>query len=257
VAALAAAALMLGASQASCARAEDRDASSGSTPTPPGEAVPVLGSDAQAPGGSGSFWSLLWDYLYRGASISAGIGSRQADLKVTDKATGATGRIAERREKAYFLGYSTRPSFIGTTRFAYNFAFSYTTFDMGEQEVARNDYQNLGTRVHGRFAYFVPTVFYQLGEHGPKGAYSRAGIGLGLGVAKFEGDIILGYPANRTPVTVSNSHYDLKFASSLYLETRYRNWGLTVLGAGPQYEDERYKYGVTNLAVYFSYAYYF
>jgi hypothetical protein len=257
VAALAAAALTLGASQAPCARAEDRDASPGSMPPRPSEAVPALGSEAQAPGVSASFWSRVWDYLYRGASVSVGIGSRQADLQVTDKATGATGRIAERHEKAYFFGYSTRPSFIGTTRFAYNFAFNYTTFDMDQQEVARNDYQDLGTRVHGRFAYLVPTAFYQFGNDGPKGAYTRAGIGLGLGVAKFEGDIILGYPGNRTPVAVSNSHYDLKFASSLYLETRYRNWGLTVRGAGPQYEDDRYKYGVTDLAVYFSYAYYF
>lgn len=239
-----AAAMAIGAALAPGARAEE-----------PG--TPGPGAQAQAPARPATLLARLWDYLYRGASVEVGIGSRQADLKVTDKATNATGRIAERRERAYFISYSTRPSFIGTTRFGYNFALNYTTFDMGQQEVARDVYEDVGTEVHGRVAYVVPTLFYQYGEHGPKGAYARAGVGLGLGVAKFDGNIILDYPTNQTPVSVSNGNYDLRFASSLYLEARYRNWGLTLTGAGPSYEDDRYKYAITALALYFSYAHYF
>jgi hypothetical protein len=250
-------ALEIGLSHAACAIAADAAPADISIARPPGNAVPDLGGEAQATASSGSFWAWLWDALYRGASVSVGMGSRQADIRVTDKASGATGSIAKRREKAYFIGYSTRPSFIGQSRFGYNFAFNYSIFEMNRQEVEPSVYEDLGTRVRGRFAYFVPTFFYQYGEHGPKGAYARAGLGLGLGVAKFEGDIVLGYPDNRAPVSISNGHYDLKFASSVYLEARYHNWGLTVAAAGPQYEDDRYKYSVTDLAVYLSYAHYF
>lgn len=204
-----------------------------------------------------SFGAWLWDYLYNGASVTAGVGTRQADVQVRDKATNAWGKIAERDTAAYFLSYSTRPSFIGTSKVGYNFVFNYTTFSMDQQEVAKNDYRDVGTRIRGRVAYVVPTLFYQFGEHGPKGAYTRAGLGLGLGVAKYEGNIILDYPNNTTPISVSSGNYDLRVASSLYLEGRYRNWGITVTAAGPSYEDDRYKYNVTDVSAYLSYTYYF
>lgn len=199
----------------------------------------------------------LWDYFVNGASITAGIGVRQADVQVRDKQTNAAGKISDRDNTAYFLSYSTRPSFIRNSKFGYNFVFNYQTFNMDKQEVAKDVYEDLGTRIHGRVLYFVPTVFYQLGEHGPKGAYTRLGVGLGLGAAKYEGEIILDYPNNTTPVRVSSDNYDLRFAGSLYLEGRYRNWGVTLTAAGPSYQDERYRYSVTDIAAYLSYMHYF
>ncbi len=204
-----------------------------------------------------TFWGEVWDYLYNGASVTVGLGTREADLQVADLATNAQGKISQRNTSAYFLSYSTRPSFIGRSKFGYNFAFNYTTFTMDQQEVSKNDFRDIGTRVHGRVAYVVPTFFYQVGEYGPRGTFVRLGVGLGIGVAKYEGDIILDYPNNATPVTVSNGRYDLKTASSLYLEGRYRNWGLTLIAAGPTYQDDRYKYSVLDLAAYFGYTYYF
>ena len=207
--------------------------------------------------GQTTFWDWLWDYLYNGASLTVGIGTRQADLRVTDKSSNASGKISQRDEEAYFISYSTRPSFIRSTRFGYAFLFNYTTFNMDQQEVAKNVYQDVGTRVRGRVAYVVPTVFYQLGEHGRRGAYVRLGVGAGLGAAKYDGSIILDYPANTTPVAISNGDYGLKFAASLMLEARYRNWGLTVTAAGPSYEDERYRYDLTDLASYVNFTWYF
>ena len=207
--------------------------------------------------GPTTFWEWLWDYLYNGASLTVGIGTRQADLRVTDKSTNASGKISQRDEEAYFISYSTRPSFIRDTRFGYTLMFNYTTFNMDQQEVAKNEYQDVGTRVRGRVAYVVPTVFYQLGEHGRRGAYVRLGIGVGLGAAKYEGSIILDYPANTTPVAISNGDYGLKVAASLMLEARYRNWGLTVTAAGPSYEDERYRYDLTDLSSYVNFTWYF
>jgi hypothetical protein len=44
--------------------------------------------------------------------------------------------------------------------------FNHTVFAMDKQEVAKNEHQDVGTRMRGRVAYVVPTVFYQFGEHG-------------------------------------------------------------------------------------------
>ena len=63
------------------------------------------------PGVTG-FWEKTWDYLVNGASITVGTGLRQAEMTVTRKIDGATGKIAQRNEQAYFLSYSTRTSFI-------------------------------------------------------------------------------------------------------------------------------------------------
>jgi hypothetical protein len=66
---------------------------------------------------------------------------------------------------------------IHSTSLGYTFKFNYTTFSMDKQEVAKNVYEDVGTRVRGRLAYVVPTVFYQLGEHGRRAAYVRLGVG--------------------------------------------------------------------------------
>ena len=50
-----------------------------------------------------TFGAWLWDYLYNGASITVGVGTRQAELKVTEKSSGRYGKIAQRDEEAYFF----------------------------------------------------------------------------------------------------------------------------------------------------------
>jgi hypothetical protein len=235
----------------------------------PRQAVPIFSQAGSGPSatlgavtpekrpGTTTFWEWLWDYLYNGASLTVGIGTRQADLRVTDKSTYASGKISQRNEEAYFISYSTRPSFFHSTSLGYTFMFNYTTFNMDKQEVAKDVFQDIGTRVRGRIAYVVPTVFYQLGEHGRRAAYVRLGVGAGLGAAKYDGSIILDYPANTTPVAISNGDYGLKFAASLMLEARYRNWGLTFTAAGPSYQDEQYRYDLTDVASYVNFTWYF
>ena len=204
-----------------------------------------------------SLGAWLYDYLVNGASVTVGFGLHQADITVRDKATDAAGQITDRDNTAWFVSYSTRPSFIGASKWGYNFVLGYTTFNAEKQEVAKDTYRDLGTRLHGRVASVVPTLFYQWGEHGRQAAYLRTGLGLGLGVTKYEGDIILNYPANTTPVSVSSGNYDLKVAGSFYLEGRYRHAGFTVVAAGPSYEDDKYRYNVNDISAYLSYTYYF
>jgi len=204
-----------------------------------------------------SFGAWLWDYLYNGASITVGVGTRQAELKVTEKISGKFGKIVQRDEGAYFLSYSTRESFIGSSQFGYTFMLNYTTFNMDKQETAKNIYEDLGTRVRGKVAYAVPTLFYQWGEHRKIGKFVRLGVGLGLGVAKFEGNIILTNPAPAPPIPIANGSYDLKFAASAFLEARYRHWGIKISIAGPSYQDEKYIYNLSDIAVNLGYTYYF
>lgn len=199
----------------------------------------------------------LYDYFINGASVTVGYGVHQADVVVRDKATSAAGKISDRDNTAWFLSYSTRPSFFKSSKFGYSFMLNYTTFNADQQELGKDDFRDLGTRLHGRVASLVPTMFYQVGEHGPKGAYVRAGVGLGLGVTKYQGDIILDYPGNTTPVSVASGSYDLKIAGSVYLEARYRYVGLTLTAAGPSYEDEKYRYNVNDVAGHLNLTYYF
>jgi len=217
---------------------------------------PVPSPDAATTSEPDTFWGAVWDYLYNGASITAGIGTRQSELSVTRKSDGASGKIAQRNDAAYFLSYSTRDSFIGTSRVGYTVMLNYSTFYMDKQEVDKK-LVDLGTRVRGRMAYLVPTLFYQWGEHHLDGRFLRAGFGLGAGAAKYIGSIILNYPYNTTPINVGNGGYDLKFAVSLFLEARYRYWGIKVSLAGPSYEDKTYKYSVSDVAVNLGYSYYF
>lgn len=204
-----------------------------------------------------TFWEWLWDYLYNGASLTVGVGTRQAELKVTEKSTQRFGKIVQRDEEAYFISYSTRPSFLNSANFGYTFMLNYATFNLDKQEISKNVYEDIGTRVRGRTAYVVPSFFYQWGQHEPYAKFIRLGVGLGLGVAKYQGDIILTDPSPTGPIPISNGSYDLKAALGGFLEARYRFIGLMISGAGPSYQDDTYKYDVRDIAVYLGFTYYF
>ncbi len=86
----------------------------------------------------------------------------------------------------------------------------------------------------------------------------RIGLGLGLGVAKFEGNILLTDPSpDAAPIPIVNGSYDLKLAASAFLEARYRHWGIKISVAGPSYQDETYIYNLSDIAVNLGYTYYF
>ncbi|OGW26428.1 MAG: hypothetical protein A2X56_12405 [Nitrospirae bacterium GWC2_57_13] len=205
-----------------------------------------------------TFWEWLWDYLYTGASLTVGVGTRQAELEVTRKSDDATGKIVQRDEEAYFISYSTRPSLFRNSKFGYTFLLNYTTFKLDQQEISKDVYEDLGTRIRGKTAYVVPSFFYQWGQHEPYAKFVRLGIGIGLGVAKYQGDIImtdaLPYGA---PISISNGSYDLKAAAGFFLDARYRFIGLNISSAGPSYKDDTYKYDVRDIAVYLGFTYYF
>ncbi len=211
-------------------------------------------ADTPAKPGVTGFWDKTWDYLVNDASITVGTGLRQAEMTVTRKINGATGKIAQRNEQAYFLSYSTRPSFIRESHFGYTFMLNYSHFSMDKQKVAGDAYQDIGTRVRGNFAYVVPTLFYQWGEHRYKGKFVRLGIGLGLGVTTYSGNIIL---SDNSTAEVSNKAYALTIAESAFLEARYRHWGVILSLAGPTVDKDSYKIQVTDISLNLGYSFYF
>lgn len=213
-----------------------------------------LTADTSAKPGASGFWDKTWDYLVNGASITVGTGLRQAEMTVTRKSDGASGKIAQRDEQAYFLSYSTRPSFIRESNFGYTFMVNYSHFSMDKQETAKDVYQDIGTRVRGNFAYVVPTLFHQWGEHRYKGKFVRLGIGLGLGVTTYTGNIIL---SDYSTVAVSNKTYALTIAESVFLEARYRHWGVKLSLAGPTVDKDSYKIQVSDVSVNLGYSFYF
>ena len=216
------------------------------------EILPAVDTPAE-PGDAG-FWDKTWDYLVNGASITVGTGLRQAEMTVTRKSDGAVGKIAQRDEQAYFLIYSTRPSFLRESSFGYTFMLNYSHFNMDKQQVAKDVYQDIGTRVRGNFAYVVPTLFHQWGEHRYKGKFVRLGIGLGLGVTTYSGNIRL---SDNSTVAVSNKSYALTIAESAFLEARYRHWGVKLSVAGPTVDNDTHKIQVSDVSVNLGYSFYF
>lgn len=219
----------------------------------------VIARDACAenqPLASPSFSAAVWDYLTVGSSLTLGIGGREADLTVKRLSNNANGKLVQRNEKSYFLNYSTRPIFFDDSHFGYDFVFNLSTFHMSQQEVSKNVYQDLGTGGSGKFAYVVPTLFYIWGDH-RRGTYFKSGIGLGIGIATFDGDIILTDSATHDRVAFSHKSTDLRAASSLVLEGRWNNWGLLLTAAGPSVQQDGYEFQLSDIAFSFGYRFTF
>jgi hypothetical protein len=203
-----------------------------------------------------SYSELIWDYLSVGSSLTVGLGTREADLTVKRLSDNASGKLVQRNERSYFLSYSTRPIFFKDSKFGYDIMFNLSTFHMHQQETANNVYQDLGTSAHGGFAYVVPTLFYLWGDH-QKGTYIKAGIGLGAGMAKYEGDIILTDSATKDRINISHQSTELNVASSVVLEGRWKNWGLLLTFAGPDVNRDGVETQIGDIALCLGYRFTF
>jgi hypothetical protein len=203
-----------------------------------------------------SFSAAVWDYLINGASLTVGVGGREANMTVRRLSDNAGGKLVQRDEESYFFIYSTRPAFFGDSKMGYDFMFNLSTFRMDQQETAKGVYQHLGTGGRGAFAYVVPTVFSMWGDH-RHGTYFKAGIGLGLGIATFDGDIILTDSATPDRVTISHQTTEIRLASSVVLEARWKNWGFLLTAAGPNVQQNGFDIQISDVALSFGYRYAF
>lgn len=219
-----------------------------------GLASPAQAQDQQPE--PASYSATIRDYLTNGSSLTIGIGGREADLTVKRLSDNATGKLVQRNQRSYFLSYSTRPAFFADSHFGYDFMFNLSSFHMDQQVTANNTYLYLGTGGSGKFAYVVPTLFYMLGDQ-RQGTYLKAGIGLGAGIATFDGNIILTDSATQDRVYFSHKTTDLHLASSLMLEGRWDNWGFILSAAGPSMQQDGYSFQLTDISLNFGYRYVF
>lgn len=198
-----------------------------------------------------SLGELLVHYLVDGASITVGVGGRAISVEVQRIGTKDRGKLIDTDEDAYFFSYNLKDSYLDTSNVGYSWMFNLSSFELHKQEVEPKVTEDLGTRVEGEFAYIVPTLFYNWGDK-YNGKHFRAGIGLGLGVAKFHGDIIL--TESSTPndrAAISNGPSNLFFAAGLFLEGQIDYFTIRVANGGPELEYDGYKIKIkdTNIMI--------
>ena len=204
-----------------------------------------------------SFGEWAWDYFVNGATLKLGVGTRQAGIRAVRTSDNAEGKIVQRNEESYFLSYSTRPYFFSIKNTGMTFVFNVSTFNADQQQLSSDTFADLGTQTSGRFYYVVPTAFYQWGDHAVSGTYTRAGLGLGLGVAQFNGDVLLTSTATNERLALEQKGTSLTFATSLIIESRWQNWGLTFNYAGPVYEVDGYQVTVEDVSINLGYQFVF
>ena len=175
---------------------------------------------------------LAWahDSFIDGASITLGYGMRRSSFTFTRKSDNASGTIIDRDYPAYFLIYSTKPSFFKDSSFGYAFMVKLSTFDMNQQVATGALIGGTPVDVHtdlsGIIGYAVPALFYQWGEHQTSGTFVQFGAGLGLATTTYSGTVELRSAAGAETVNVRDQSYSFNLAWTTFLEARWRHWGI-------------------------------
>ena len=218
--------------------------------------VPVVFADESGEQPRVSLSDQVWHYLTDGASITAGLGGRTISIDVTRKGTDDHGKMAEHNEDAQFLSYNTKASYFGQSNFGYSWMFNLSTFHLRAQERPSSETVNMGTEVEGIFAYAVPSIFYNFGDR-HRGLYLRTGIGLGMGLAEFNGDVILTESSRANDrVEISNGTSNLFFALGLFVDFQWNYFTFRFASAGPNLEYDGYDINIADTSLMLGLSYY-
>lgn len=202
------------------------------------------------------FSAWFWDYLTVGASVTAGIGGRSVVIDVTRQETGDSGKLIGSKENVLFLLYSTKANYFGRSNFGHAWLLNLSSININEQELSDGSVVNLGTKVNGFFATAVPAVFYNVGDR-HRGHYIRAGIGLGIVVARFNGDVILTESMQADErVSISNGASTVFTALGAFIDYQWHNFTIRVTTSGPNLEFNGHDINVSGTSVVFGYTYY-
>jgi hypothetical protein len=192
--------------------------------------VPGAQPAAEAGKGGSRFWNWVNDAFIDGASITLGYGVRRSSFTFTRESDNANGTIVDRDYPAYFLVYSTKPSFFENSRLGYTFMVKLSTFTMNQQLAVGSSIGGTPVDVHtdldGIIGYAVPALYYQWGEHRSTGTFFLIGAGIGLATTTYSGTIELRSQAATERVDVRDHSYSLNLAWSAFLEARWRHFGL-------------------------------
>lgn len=214
-----------------------------------------------ATGTGGGLLSWAYDSFVDGASIILGYGVRRSNFTFTRKSDNASGTIVDRDYPAYFLIYSTKPSFFENSRFGYTFMIKLSTFDMNQQIATGAVIGGTPTDVHtdldGIIGYAVPSLYYQWGEHRSTGTFFLIGAGLGLATTTYSGTIELQSQTTTEVVSVRDDSFSLHLAWTVFLEARWRHWGgyLSIMRA--QLPGDTYDTVFEDASLYLGYRFFF
>jgi hypothetical protein len=204
--------------------------------------------------GTNGFFSKVWKGLTDEAHVRAGYGIVQWKMNLKRSSDGATATMVQRDNSAIFLSYGSKPSFIKDTHFGYTFKVSYVNFDMKKQDVAGNDYVDLGTEVHGYILYAIPTLYYQWGEHRYNGTFIRLGIGVGVGGARYSGTVKM---STGEVVYAENKSFEPRLAWTNFLDANWKHIGISFSYAAPRIYGDGYDIRVAGFSLSIGYTYYF
>jgi hypothetical protein len=219
----------------------------------------ALATEATGTGGGLLGWA--YESFVDGASIIFGYGVRRSNFTFTRKSDNASGTIVDRDYPAYFLIYSTKPSFFENSRFGYTFMIKLSSFDMNQQIASGAVIGGTPTDVHtdlqGIIGYAVPSLYYQWGEHRTTGTFFLVGVGLGLATTTYSGTIELRSQTTTEVVNVRDDSFSLHLAWSAFLEARWRHWGgyLSIMRA--QLPGETYDTQFEDVSLYLGYRLFF
>lgn len=203
-----------------------------------------------------NFIASLWNYFTDGANITAGIGGRTVSIDVTREGTNDRGKIAENKEDELFLLYSTKAIYLPDSNVGFSWILNLSTIHLNEQELSNEDTVNLGTEVKGYFATAVPAIFYNIGDR-YRGHCIRAGIGFGIGIARFDGDVVLTESAQPNDrVNISNGTSNVFLAPGVFIDYQWENFALRLSSAGPNLVFEGYDINVSESSIVLGYTYY-
>jgi len=229
----------------------------------PNDHVPAPGTDPAA--GTERWSSRLWnwttDTFIDGASITLGVGMRRSTFTFTRKSDNASGTIVDRDYPAYFLIYSTKPSFFENSRFGYTFMLKLSTFSM-DQQVASGSLVlgtpvDVHTSLQGIIGYAVPSLYYQWGEHRFEGTFFQIGVGLGVATTTYSGTIELRTATASEQVSVRDQSYSLNLAWNVFLEARWRHGGIYLSIMRARLPGDAYDTRFEDASLYLGYRFFF
>jgi hypothetical protein len=227
-------------------------------PLPQGEVPPAGEVGGTGPvakdGADNGLLKKLWKGLTDEAHLRVGYGIVQWAMDVKRTSDGATARLVQRDNSAFFIGYGSKPSFFKDSSFGYTFMVDYVDFDMKKQEIPGDQFADIGTEVKGYMVYAVPTLYYQWGEHRDTGRFIRLGIGVGVGAARYHGTVRLS--TGETVYTEKRS-IEPRLALSNFLEARWNHFGLSFSYASPRVYGDDYDIRVSDVSVNLGYVFYF
>ena len=224
--------------------------------TPPGSDLSV-----DTPEKSPGLLNWAHETFVDGASITLGYGVRRSSFTFTRKSDNASGTIVDRDFPAFFLIYSTKPSFFTDSKFGYTFMLKFSTFSMDQQiasgALIGNTPVDVHTDLQGIIGYALPSVYYQWGEHRFEGTFLQAGLGLGLATTTYSGTIELRSPTASELVSVRDQSYSLHIAWSTFLEARWHHWGTYLSLMRARLPGDAYNTLFEDASLYLGYRFFF